>query len=1000
MSQILSSGGAGTLPVTVPKSFTTTAGNAIPALNILTLTNGNNFIFSGAGSAITGAVSLTPTFTTTYSTTFDTNVAAAGLTLSGTTLSADGTDANININITAKGTGKIVINELQLTTDLAATEGGTGTSTNTDHGVLIGRGASAIEATAAGGAGTILTGVAASNPTWTTSTYPSTCAKGDVLVASANNVIGVVNDVVNAGYVLTANAAAAPTFQVLPAGVTYASDAETIAGTVTNKAVAPSNLKAKLGLQTIHALPIGASDTAALNWLAVGANGETIMGSTGADCAWTSSPQFGGSITATNDISSTAGDIVSIGGSLISRDATNTATGPDLLFQKVRAAATIQSGDELGLARFTGYDGTQYITGAKITSTNSGTVAATRVAGDLKFYTHPDSAVALPSEPTLRMTIASTGATTIAAPDAGTGLSVSGGITATTGDVSITAGNLLLPTTNSTTAGSVKINGNIVLRNNDAITTTIFVGGAGAASTACSCGTGVGYQAMGQLTASMDYMTCVGYRAGYTAAFNSGYATYLGAQAGGTGGKFSTCIGYNAGSSSENNSHNVYINNVGAAEEHVIRIGTYGSGENQQNLAYIAGVLHGTNGLTADTGDITATSGNLKLPTSTSTVGQIQINSVRHFHNYGSNLFIGSNAGNFTATSANSVAIGTESGAIIKAAAGSTFLGYQAGKNCYDGRYSTYIGYQAGLGNNYNNSGTGFDIYNTFIGAGCGSVGSDNGNATTHTAVGGLAFQKLGQNSSGGVFIGYKAGYVIRGNHGGNTFVGTNSGYQMSGLGYPSQSGVSYNTLIGCNAGKNYVTGTASNICLGFDVTGPDTESNVIRIGTGTDATLRSGQIYIGTSGTHTASYIMGIYGVTPGGTQNIALVDSNGQFGSVATLPPSLGGAMTWTEVTGTTQVAAVDNGYITNNVALVTVTLPATATVGQKIAITGKGAGLWQLAQNAGQTIHFIGSDTTTGVTGYLAATVRYDCVEVQCITANTDWVVIRSSGNITIA
>lgn len=39
---------------------------------------------------------------------FDTNVAAAGVTLSGTTLAADGTDANININITPKGTGQIV----------------------------------------------------------------------------------------------------------------------------------------------------------------------------------------------------------------------------------------------------------------------------------------------------------------------------------------------------------------------------------------------------------------------------------------------------------------------------------------------------------------------------------------------------------------------------------------------------------------------------------------------------------------------------------------------------------------------------------------------------------------------------------------------------------------------------------------------------------------------------------------------------------------------------
>lgn len=45
--------------------------------------------------------------TSVAATTFDTNVAAAGVTLVGTTLAADGTDTNIDINITPKGTGAI-----------------------------------------------------------------------------------------------------------------------------------------------------------------------------------------------------------------------------------------------------------------------------------------------------------------------------------------------------------------------------------------------------------------------------------------------------------------------------------------------------------------------------------------------------------------------------------------------------------------------------------------------------------------------------------------------------------------------------------------------------------------------------------------------------------------------------------------------------------------------------------------------------------------------------
>jgi len=47
------------------------------------------------------------TATTSLATTFDTNVAAAGVTVSGTTIAADGTDANIDITMTPKGTGTV-----------------------------------------------------------------------------------------------------------------------------------------------------------------------------------------------------------------------------------------------------------------------------------------------------------------------------------------------------------------------------------------------------------------------------------------------------------------------------------------------------------------------------------------------------------------------------------------------------------------------------------------------------------------------------------------------------------------------------------------------------------------------------------------------------------------------------------------------------------------------------------------------------------------------------
>ena len=177
--------------------------------------------------------SASPTVTTVYATTFDTNVATAGVTLSGTTLSADGSDTDININITAKGTGQVIIDDLQLGTDLEVQYGGTGASSFTDHGVLLGSGSSAISATAAGTNGQLLTAVTSNDPTWTTASYPSTVNKGDVLVASANNVVDIVAGATTAGYALIANGVnTVPSFQALPSvGIqTLAGDSGTATG--------------------------------------------------------------------------------------------------------------------------------------------------------------------------------------------------------------------------------------------------------------------------------------------------------------------------------------------------------------------------------------------------------------------------------------------------------------------------------------------------------------------------------------------------------------------------------------------------------------------------------------------------------------------------------------------------------------------------------------------------------------------------------------------------
>lgn len=119
----------------------------------------------------------------------------------------------------------------------------------------------------------------------------------------------------------------------------------------------------------------------------------------------------------------------------------------------------------------------------------------------------------------------------------------------------------------------------------------------------------------------------------------------------------------------------------------------------------------------------------------------------------------------------------------------------------------------------------------------------------------------------------------------------------------------------------------------------------------------------------------------------------------AVWTADSSAASSFAWNNTTGTTQAMAVNNGYVSNNAALSTFTLPTTSAVGQRVAVQGAGAAGWLLAQNAGQTIHFGTSTTTAGAGGSLASTNQYDHIELICITANTTWAAYNAQGNLTV-
>lgn len=88
----------------------------------------------------------------------------------------------------------------------------------------------------------------------------------------------------------------------------------------------------------------------------------------------------------------------------------------------------------------------------------------------------------------------------------------------------------------------------------------------------------------------------------------------------------------------------------------------------------------------------------------------------------------------------------------------------------------------------------------------------------------------------------------------------------------------------------------------------------------------------------------------------------------------------------------------YIANRATPINFTLPTIASVGDRFIVNGKGAGGWRIGQRAGQTIHGA-TNSTTGATGYIESTAQYDCVELFCIIANTDFVVMNAQGTLII-
>lgn len=153
-------------------------------------------------------------------------------------------------------------------------------------------------------------------------------------------------------------------------------------------------------------------------------------------------------------------------------------------------------------------------------------------------------------------------------------------------------------------------------------------------------------------------------------------------------------------------------------------------------------------------------------------------------------------------------------------------------------------------------------------------------------------------------------------------------------------------------------------------------------------STMTNGQVIIGSTGaTPVAATLTAGAGVTI----------SNGA-GSITIA--SSGGGFSWTHVTGTSQAMVSNNGYVADNAGLVTLTLPATAVIGDALAIMGRGAGGWKITYTTNQYIQ-VGSSGSTVTSGNIASTNRFDSIYLVCIDTNNGWSTLGGAqGIITVA
>jgi hypothetical protein len=312
-------------------------------------------------------------------------------------------DADGNVSVG----GALSASSLTLTTDLAVADGGTGASSLTDGGVLLGSGTGAITAMAVLGNGAIIVGDGTTDPVALTAFTSST---GD-LIHEAGGLEADVSGYTNGLYGMLSS---------VTTDIDTESELETALGGLNIIESGDIDTYAELNAITsdVTLTHNGLIDTcaeiAALGALETGTCGSLVLSVsptlTGTLTAATA--DFSGALTGTAGISSdnsvtaiaalAAGDLLAGNTSgtfqydasgliqYLQRSSAD-ASAPQIIGRKSRnttaSPAVITTGDDLLYLRGYGYDGTSFVEGARITFDSEGTIGTGIVPGRLLFYT-------------------------------------------------------------------------------------------------------------------------------------------------------------------------------------------------------------------------------------------------------------------------------------------------------------------------------------------------------------------------------------------------------------------------------------------------------------------------------------------------------------------------------------------------------------------------------------------------------------------------------------